>query len=319
MAGGRRGISGIFVLILFTICSLGLTRVDAQARQTAHAAAKDAPTGIEMANVLFRYSPALTVLIVRLRGTLTPTAGHSVPSFNDPASFMVATDAAEIRMSTAQLSALMNDWLLRSPKAQLKRVRIEAQGNSLMIHGTLRKGVHIPFTAAADVGVTNDNRIRFTVRRVKAAEVPVKGLMNALGLNMDDMVSQKGLQGMSVDKDSFLIDPQTAFPAPQMRAKVKSVRITGQSLVIELGAGSRLLPARPWKNYIALRGGSLEYGREEMFDSNLTMIDSTPGDSFEFYLRDYWRQMVSGRIKAQPDKSLRVLVPDYSKLSRSTK
>lgn len=169
------------------------------------------PTGIEMANVLFRYSPSLTVIIVRLRGSLIPTPGHSVPSFNDPTSFYVGTDAAEIRMSTSELEAFMNSWLLRSPKAQLKNIRIAAQGNRLVIHGTMKKGLHIPFAATAEPGITSDNRIRFTVQQVKTAHVPLKGLMDSLGISLEDLISQNGLHGLSVDKDSLLIDPQTAF------------------------------------------------------------------------------------------------------------
>ena len=155
---------------------------------------------IEMSNVLFRYSPALTVYVEALRGTLLPTAGHSVPSFNEPDSFVMGTDAAEMRMTTAQLSALMNAWLLRSPKAQLKNVRIEARGGHLLIHGTMKKALHIPFDATAEPGVSGDNRIRFKIGRVTAAHVPLKGMMDALGISMGDLVSQKGLHGISVDK-----------------------------------------------------------------------------------------------------------------------
>jgi hypothetical protein len=56
------------------------------------------------------------------------------------------------------------------------------------------------------------------------------------------------------------------------------------------------------------------YGREEMFDSDLTMTDSTPSDPFEFYLGQYWRQMVAGSIRVTPAKALRIRVPDYSKI-----
>src|SRR5215472_8729801 len=82
---------------------------------SATPAPAQSPTTIEMSNVVFRYSPSLTVYVTRLRGTLLPTKGHDHPSFNNPASFQLATDAAEMRMTTAQLSTLMNDWLLRSP------------------------------------------------------------------------------------------------------------------------------------------------------------------------------------------------------------
>lgn len=274
------------------------------------------PTGIEMSNVLFRYSPSLAVLIVRLRGSLIPTPGHTVPSFNDPTSFTVATGAAEMRMTTTELQSLMNSWLLRSSKAQLKNLRITAQGNRLLIHGTMKKGLHIPFDATADPGLTADNRIRFTVQQVKTAHLPLKGLMDSLGLSLDDLISQNGLHGMSIDKDSILIDPQTAFPPPQIRARITGIRIAGQSVVLTFGQGAPHLPPRPWKNYIALRGGNLEYGREEMFSSDIVMIDTTPADPFDFYLRQYWCQMVAGNIKVTPDKALRIYAPDYSKLPR---
>ena len=272
--------------------------------------------GIEMANVLFRYSPALSVNVVALRGALLPTAGHDAPSFNDPSSFVVGTDAAEFRMSSAQMTALMNTWLLRSPKAQLKDVQIRFEGDALRIRGTMKKGLHVGFDATAGVGVTDDNRIRISLRQVHAAKLPVKGLMDALGFSMENLLSQKELQGLSVDKDTFLIDPQTAFPPPQIRAKLSAVRIAGNSLLLVFGKGKPQLRLHPAKNYIALRGGRIKYGREEMFDSHLDMIDATPTDPFDFYLGAYWCQMVAGTIKAQPDQSLRILVPDYAKLPR---
>jgi hypothetical protein len=273
-------------------------------------------TTVEMSNVLFRYSPTLTVYVDRLRGSLQLTKGHQIASFNEPNSFLLATDAAQMRMTTTQLSSLMNDWLLRSPKAQLKNVRIEAQGTQLLIHGTMKKGLHIPFQAIAEPSVTSDNRIRFTVKKVETAHLQVKGLMDALGLTMDSLISQKGLQGMSVDGDSFLIDPQTAFPPPQIRAKVTGVRVSGQSVVITLGQGAPKLQPRPWKNYMALRGGILQYGRDTMTDADLVMIDTTPADPFDFYLGKYWCQIVAGTVKAQPDKGWRVFVPDFGKLPK---
>ncbi len=274
--------------------------------------------GVEMANVLFRYSPQVSVRVVALRGALVPTAGHSVPSFNDPASFVVGTDAAEMRMDAAQLTALMNTWLLASPKAQLKDVRIQFAGDALRVRGTMKVGLHLPFEALADLSVTPDNRIRLTLGQVHAAKLPVKGLMDAFGFSVENLISQKGLHGLSVQQNSFLIDPQTAFPPPQIRAKLTTVRVSGGSLVLSFGQGRPRLHLFPGRNYIALRGGRVEYGREEMFDTDLVMIDSTSADPFDFYLQRYWCQMVAGAIRPQPDQSLRILVPDYGKLPRGS-
>lgn len=287
------------------------------AAQTKQPASQNVP-GIEMANVLFRYSPSLSVTVVALRGGLVPTPGHVVPSFNDPASFVVGTDAAEIRLNADQLTALMNTWLLRSPKAQLKEVRIQFAGNALRIRGTMKAGLHLPFEATSDLDLAADNRIRLTLRQVHAAKLPVKSLMDALGFSMENLISQKDLHGLSVDKNSFLIDPQTAFPPPQIRGRLSAVRIAGGNLVLLFGHGKPRLNRNLPGNYISLRGGRVEFGREEMLDTDLLMIDSTPADPFDFYLRQYWCQMVKGVIKAQPDQSLRVLVPDYGKLPRGS-
>ena len=269
---------------------------------------------VQVANVLFRYSPDLSILVVRLQGTLVPTPGHTVPSFNQPASFLIATDAAEIRMSTDQLAGLMNSWLLASPKAQIKNVRISIAANQLVIDGTMKKGLRIPFHATADLAITKDNRIRINLLQVKVAHLPVKGFLATLGLNLDDLVSQKGLKGMSVDGDSFLIDPQSAFPSPQIRAALTRVQLTGQGIVLSFGAGAPNLANPPARNYIAIRGGSIRYGREEMSNADLTMIDSTPADPFEFYFPRYWCQMVAGEIKVTPSQALRIRVPDFAKL-----
>lgn len=284
-------------------------------RQRAAPDKQNAPR-IEIANVLFRYSPELSINVVRLRGSLLPTEGHGLPSFNDASSFEIAADAAQVRMSTAQLSGLMNAWLLSSPSAQIKNVRITASGKQLLIQGTMRKGLHVPFQATGDVSVTNDNRIRIAVKEVRTAHLPVKGILDAFGLKMQDLISQKGLKGMSVDGDSFVIDPQTAFPPPQIRARLADARVEGQSLVIEFGQGKPVLTHAPAPNFIALRGGIIQYGREQMFDADLEMIDSTPGDPFEFFLARYWCQMVASDIKLKPDQGVRLRVIDFGKLPK---
>lgn len=269
---------------------------------------------IEAANVLFRYSPELAVLITRLRGTLIPTEGHPVVTFNDAASFTIGIEAAEIRVSASQLTALMNTRVASSPKAQVKELRISVSGNQLLIDGTMKKGLHVPFHAVAAVSLTGDNRVRIDIHQVKVAKVPVKGMLDALGLSMEDLISQKGLTGMSVDGDAFLIDPQKAFPPPRIQGRITAVHVVGDGISLKFGEGAPQMTMGEKGNYIAMRGGTIGYGREEMFDCDLTMTDSTPGDPFEFYLGQYWRQMVAGSIKVTPAKALRIRVPDYSKI-----
>lgn len=312
----RRSISFLRAWLILTVTANSCLAQE-KVQQAKHQDDQQSAVTIEASNVLFRYSPQLAVLIVRMRGTLVPTAGHDVPSFNDPSSFTMAVEAAEIRLSAEQLTSLMNAQITRSPKAQVKNVVVSVSGNQLKIDGTMKTGLHVAFHAMADVGITGDNRVRISIHQIRVARMSVMGLLNALGLSMDNLVSQKGLTGMSVDGDSFLIDPQTVFPPPQMQARLESATVDRSGIALQFGNGTPRFTSGERGNYIALRGGNIEYGRDEMFNTKLTMTDSTPADSFEFYLAQYWRQMVAGSIKVMPDQALRIRVPDYSKIKGS--
>lgn len=272
---------------------------------------------IEMSNVLFRYTDQITVLISSLRGKLVPTKGYLLPDFNHPDSFVIEVESSQISMTTEQLAALMNGRLLSSPKAQIKAVRILSEGDRLQIKGTMKKGLHIPFTAEAQVSLSGDNRIRFEIQQMKAGPAPIKGVMEAFGLQVEDLVSQKGMTGIAIDHDSFLVDPQTAFPFPQLKAKLTRVQVIGNKVIITSGAGSPKLGSQPHRNFIALRGGNLRYGREEMHDVDLVLYDSTPEDPFDFFLGEYVRQFQSGYVKVTESMALRGYVRDFAKIGRA--
>jgi hypothetical protein len=287
-------------------------------KQTAEPEKLAGTPAIEISNVLFRYTDDLSVLIVSLTGKLVPTSGHTVADFNDPESFVIAADSALVILSTAQLSSLMNTYLLASPKAAIKKVQVDAEKGHLVIRGTMKKGLHIPFEATAEASITQDNRIRFEIKQVKSAKIPLKGVMDTLGLSMSDLISQRGLTGLSVDKDSFLIDPQNALPAPQLRARLSKIIINGQNLVLSFGeAAARSDRAGSAHNFIAMKGGRVRYGRDEMHDADIVMMDTTPADPFEFYLKQYKRQFAAGTIKATSEMAWRAYLPDYTKLNRS--
>lgn len=314
---GTKGCVAVALQLSLWWLGWGVATAEKEAAESGKNA--NAPS-IEMANVLFRYSDDLSVMIVGLEGKLISTSGHAVADFNDPGSFVIAADWAVANLSTAQLVSLMNTYVLASPKAEIKRVRIDAEGDHLVIRGTMKKGLPIPFEATAEVSITEDNRIRFAIRQVKSGKIPLKGMMDALGLSMSDLISQKGLTGLSVDKDSFLIDPQTALPAPQLRARLSKVSISGQSLVLHFGAAGRKLDGGEGQhNFIAMKGGSVRYGRDEMHDADIVLMDTTPGDPFEFYLRQYKRQFAAGTIKATASMGWRAYLPDFSKINRSAR
>jgi hypothetical protein len=54
-----------------------------------------------------------------------------------------------------------------------------------------------------------------------------------------------------------------------------------------------------------------------MHDSDIIMIDTTPADPFDFYMKQYMRQFAAATIKATSNMAWRAYLPDYAKLNRN--
>jgi hypothetical protein len=76
----------------------------------------------------------------------------------------------------------------------------------------------------------------------------------------------------------------------------------------------RLLRDADARNFIAMRGGTVRFGKLYMVHTDATVLDADPKDPLDFYIDYYFTQMVEGRSSSQPDYGLVYTVPDYSDL-----
>lgn len=53
-----------------------------------------------------------------------------------------------------------------------------------------------------------------------------------------------------------------------------------------------------------------------MHGADLQIIDADPKDPFQFYLKEYLKQLVAGTSKTMPDKGLVVYMPDYDEAGK---
>jgi hypothetical protein len=254
-----------------------------------------------------------------LRGVLLRTDKSRPPVFDDKASFVIRIDAGEIAMSTASLTALMNDYVFNYRKAPIKELEITTDDKGrLEQEGVLDKGVDVPFKVKAILMPTPDGRIRVKAKSIKAAGLPVKGLMGLLGIEMDDMVKIQAGRGIAVEDNDFILDPQQMLPAPRIRGNVTAVRIEADQVVQVFGKGPapgrRLCPYSRYPNYMYFRGGNLRFGKLTMAGADLALIDQDPKDPFDFNLDHYNDQLVAGYSKNTPNKGLKTFMPDADEL-----
>lgn len=278
----------------------------------------DSDTRVEMVNVNIRLDPSLPLHIRRLSGKLVPTKKTQPPTFDDKLSYTIAIDSAEIAITTAAMSHMMNTYVFGEPDAPLKNLRLSIKDGQIKQEGTIRKGPGIPFETIGDTSATPDGLIRIHPNKVKAAHLPVKGLLKLFGVDMAELINTRNTRGITVDDNDIILDPSQALPPPKMRGRVTAVHIEGDQIVQFFGTvkpDSAKKP--PSSNYMWYRGGILRFGKLTMHDTDMRLIDADPRDPFDFSPDHYKDHLVAGYSKTTPSGGLLVYMPDYGAFSKS--
>jgi hypothetical protein len=283
--------------------------------------AKGNTVKVEMRNIMYHFTDDISAHIAFLEGDLLPTSPGRLPVFDDDRSFTISVSSAEIAVTTDSLARVLNEDVFSASDASLKAISLEAQNDSIIkVRGKLHSKGDIPFETQGTIAATANGEIRIRMQKIRAVHVPVKGLMDLLGIKLADVVNTKKLQGIRAEGDDLLLTP-AIFPPPKIKGKVTAIRIEGNSVVQVYGTGKRspANDANPGENYMSYQGARLKFGKLTMDDTDLVLLDMDPADPFDFELSHYKDQLVAGYSKTTPSSGLRVYMRDYSKLKSEAK
>jgi hypothetical protein len=299
-------------VLVFLICAGLMSRSeerDSPQSATVHA---------EMHNVLYHLSDSISVHIVQLQGKLLPTNKERLPIFDDANSFTLEIDSAEISITADTLANVLNQYVFAAPDAPLKGIHISVQGEKLKIRGRLRSKGNVPFESEGTLSPTSQGEIRVHTEKLKAAHIPVKGLMDVLGETVSKLIDTRKVRGLRADQDDLILIPSELFPPPHIQGRLTSIQVRDNE-ILQL-YGTNFQPSLKLAgNYMAYRGAQLRFGKLTMSDTDLILIDLDPQDPFDFYLDHYRDQLVAGYTKITPSFGLRTYFRDYNKLIRKRK
>lgn len=268
---------------------------------------------VAMKNIFYHFNDRITVRIFQLDGAVLPTHPNSIVIFDDAKSFSIAIRNARISLSTKSLAEALNRGLFANPDAPLKDLQITTEQQKLKVKGKLHSKGDIPFEMLGTLAATPDGYVRIHAEHIKAAHLPVKGLMDLLGLDIAKLISNSKVQGVRAEENDLVLDPQQILPLPRITGKVTAVQVSGDEVVQTFGRPEPLSSKVPG-NYMSYRGGELEFGKLTMQNSDMDLIDMDPTDWFDFYLDHYRKQLSAGYTKITPEFGLRVYMRDYAKL-----
>ncbi|HEY2431523.1 MAG TPA: hypothetical protein VGI12_02545 [Vicinamibacterales bacterium] len=270
--------------------------------------------GIDMRNVHLRVAADAALDINWLHGTLRPTRPGQIPVFDDPSSFDMAIEDAELSIDAASLTALVNH-AFAFKGSNLSDLTVSFEGPYIVQHGKLSKGVTVPFTVTASVSVTPEGLLRIHPEKMKTAGVPASGLMHLFGIELDNLVHQNPARGIRIEKDDLLLDSGKMLPPPATSGHLVGAAVRDNHLMQTFGRGAALRP-KSGGNYIWFRGGTIRFGKLTMSDADLQLIDQQQADPFDFYSAKYDAQLVAGYSKNTPQHGLRTYMPDYRRVGR---
>jgi hypothetical protein len=276
---------------------------------------------LRMKNVDYHLTDSIVLHIASLEGRLTPKPDEMVV-FDDKESFGLFVNAANVSLSPSALSEDLNNYVFTRPDAPLKKLSATIKGNELTVRGVLASKGGIPFESSGTLAVTPEGWIRVHTTRVKALHLPVKGLMDLLGLDTATLLKNKKVAGVEADKDDLILDPQQILPPPPMRGRLTSIKVENGEVVLLFGSAENeehqaaLTNSCGARNYIQFKGGSVRFGKLVMTDTDLVLMDMDPADPFDFAFDHYKDQLVAGYSKTTKKGGLCSHMPDYNKLKQ---
>jgi hypothetical protein len=272
-----------------------------------------APVGIEMRNVRLHVADDAILDVKWLSGRLRSLSSNP-PVFDDQHSFVMEIDDGEMAMDGSSLSALVNR-AFEYKGAALSNLRVSFENGRLMQHGTLKKGVSVPFSIAASVAATSDGLLNVHPLKVKTAGIPTAKLMSVFGVELDDILKSRPDRGIMFRDNDLFLDVGRMLPAPATRGKLTKAVVRGDRLVQIFGRGAAAAGGGRG-NYIWFHGGTIRFGKLTMTEADLKLIDMDPRDPFDFYSARYNEQLVAGYSKNTPDHALRTYMPDFNDLQQ---
>ncbi|MGC1687311.1 MAG: hypothetical protein WA734_16920, partial [Candidatus Acidiferrales bacterium] len=197
----------------------------------------------QIRNVDFHVTDRIVVHIVSLDGRLTTKPGE-IPVFDDKNSFGIDVDSAKNTLSMTALTNDLNDYVFAKPDAPLKKLSVSIRGDELVIKGLLVSKGGIPFETSGTLSATPEGMIRVHTTKVSAVHLPVKGLMDLLGIDTQQMLNTKKVEGVTVDKDDLILDPGKLMPPPEMHGHLTYIKIENGAIDLTFGPGNAK-PAAP--------------------------------------------------------------------------
>jgi hypothetical protein len=272
-------------------------------------------TRIYAHNLMLRKGPDFRIYIRWLNGQMVRTKKSVNPSFDDPDSFALEVQRGIIHANIGDISHFLNTGNVSG--SPLQDISLTGNGSQISVHGTIHK-FHIPLPVGLDgtISASPDGRIHLHVDRLSVLKLPVKGLLGDFHVSIADLMGKTGVAGVEVSQNDIYFDTQKLLPAPHIHGQLTSVRAVNPDIEVMYGdAQNDAARTAEWHNFLALKGGTLDFGKLTMHHVDIVMIDASKDPWFDLDLVNYQAQLVNGYTRMTPQAGLEIFMPGLDKVT----
>jgi hypothetical protein len=288
----------------------------------SHLSARDRVIHIHMQSVLFRVMKDVVLQVDSLDGVLALVRRSEVVSLDDKDSFSLKVQNATTSISSADLAALANHFILPRAKTPLKNLGLSFNPDqSILVKGDFHKLVDVPFSGTASLHITPNGDMRMHLVNLTVAGVIHQDVLNFLGIKMSTVAKPKRKQSFKIVGNDIIFPIDQMFPPPHVSGELHDVSISGNKLNLIFGTDKQepdknhSAPDKPsvtTGSYIYFRGGTMKFALLTMSPVDLELVPLKPEHDklFEFSVDHYYQQLVANYSKSLPNKGLLVYMAD---------
>jgi hypothetical protein len=272
-------------------------------------------TSVYAHNLMLRKGPGFRVYVPWLRGEMIRLNRNVNPSFDDPDTFALEIKSGVIHTNVGDLTNFLDDALAKS---SLRKVALSGDGDQINVRGTLHNIVPLPIEMIATISVAPANRVKLHVTKLSVLKMPVKGLLGGFHLTVSSLFHPGNIPGVEVSGNDLFLDTEKLLPPPHIRGQLTSVRIANPDVEEIYGnAQEDVTRVAQWRNFLQLRGGTIDFGKLTMHQVDVIMVDLANDAWFDLDLAHYQEQLVNGYTRMTPQAGLQIFMPDLSTIPRT--
>lgn len=271
---------------------------------------------IRLQNVRFKWSDKVYIDAGNMAVRAVPVQGTMV-NFDDLASFHLIVQQSVVLIRPDVLAGMFNESIFNYPESRVRELKVSIAKDdkgvrTVELRGKVNVVAWVPFTMYTHLSVdTKTNTLVIAVDHLKVfGIIPATKLIRWTPLHLDRLIALPPNKSLLVDGNRIMVKPFALFPPPRINGKIASVEVDDNAISITFAGDAIPAPKSSARNYVYLRGGTSQFGRFRMANTDVLILDQNQANPFVFSLLHYAEMIPKSTVEIPDTKSARITMPD---------